>query len=161
MVRVRRANFENWREVLLPEEGLFVHDQPTHASYQGLLAEGKSVVGLEAEIPDGSILVLTPRPLDELRYVMDRLLGPGGCPWDQEQTHESLKRCWRTGLRMLVHARAYCAWASPTTEWDFAMFALYGTGTSCTSVNDGKTTMRTRLFRQLLAEARQKAKKKS
>ncbi len=29
---------------------------------------------------------------------------------------------------MLVHARAYCAWASPETEWDFAMFALYGTG---------------------------------
>ncbi len=75
--------------------------------------------------------------------------------------HEALKRCWRTGLRMLVHARAYCAWASPKTEWDFAMFALYGTGTSCTSVNDGKTTMRTRLFRQLLAEARQKARQKS
>lgn len=25
-----------------------------------------------------------------LVWVMDRLLGPGGCPWDQEQTHESL-----------------------------------------------------------------------
>lgn len=24
--------------------------------------------------------------------VVDRLLGPGGCPWDQEQTHESLKK---------------------------------------------------------------------
>jgi tetrapyrrole methylase family protein/MazG family protein len=24
--------------------------------------------------------------------VVDRLLGPGGCPWDREQTHESLKR---------------------------------------------------------------------
>lgn len=23
---------------------------------------------------------------------MDRLLGPGGCPWDREQTHESLKQ---------------------------------------------------------------------
>lgn len=74
---------------------------------------------------------------------------------------EALKRCWRTGLRMLVHARAYCAWASPKTDWDFAMFALYGTGTSCTSVNDGKTTVRTRLFRKLLAEARQKAKQES
>ncbi|MBL8048215.1 MAG: nucleoside triphosphate pyrophosphohydrolase [Chthonomonas sp.] len=27
-----------------------------------------------------------------LVYVVDRLLGPGGCPWDQEQTHESLKK---------------------------------------------------------------------
>ena len=25
--------------------------------------------------------------------IVDRLLGPGGCPWDQEQTHASLVRC--------------------------------------------------------------------
>lgn len=30
--------------------------------------------------------------LEELVAVVDRLLGPGGCPWDQEQTHESLKQ---------------------------------------------------------------------
>jgi len=30
--------------------------------------------------------------LDELIQVMDRLLGPQGCPWDREQTHESLIR---------------------------------------------------------------------
>lgn len=29
-------------------------------------------------------------PLDELRAVMHRLRAPGGCPWDAEQTHESL-----------------------------------------------------------------------
>ncbi|HEV8244372.1 MAG TPA: hypothetical protein VGP93_01255 [Polyangiaceae bacterium] len=69
---------------------------------------------------------------------------------------ESLKRCFRTGLRMLIHARAHCSWASPQTDWDFATFAMYGTGTSCTSPNDGKTTMRTRLFRQLLREAKMK-----
>lgn len=32
------------------------------------------------------------RGWDLLVYVVDRLLGPGGCPWDQEQTHESLKK---------------------------------------------------------------------
>ena len=31
-------------------------------------------------------------PLRRLVKIVDRLLGPGGCPWDQEQTHESLKR---------------------------------------------------------------------
>ena len=31
-------------------------------------------------------------PLRRLVEIVDRLLGPGGCPWDQEQTHESLKR---------------------------------------------------------------------
>ena len=30
------------------------------------------------------------RGLEELRAVMDRLRSPGGCPWDAEQTHESL-----------------------------------------------------------------------
>lgn len=30
--------------------------------------------------------------LDRLVGIMDRLLAPGGCPWDQEQTHESLKK---------------------------------------------------------------------
>ena len=30
-------------------------------------------------------------PPDGLRAIMARLLGPGGCPWDREQTHESLR----------------------------------------------------------------------
>lgn len=38
-----------------------------------------------SEIPDIA-------PLYRLVYVVDRLLGPGGCPWDREQTHESLKK---------------------------------------------------------------------
>jgi XTP/dITP diphosphohydrolase/tetrapyrrole methylase family protein/MazG family protein len=31
--------------------------------------------------------------MDELRGTIARLRGPGGCPWDQEQTHQSLARC--------------------------------------------------------------------
>jgi len=31
--------------------------------------------------------------IEELRHTMARLRGPGGCPWDQEQTHGSLVRC--------------------------------------------------------------------
>ncbi|WP_345713817.1 MazG nucleotide pyrophosphohydrolase domain-containing protein, partial [Kineococcus glutinatus] len=31
-------------------------------------------------------------PLLELVAVMDRLRSPGGCPWDAEQTHDSLLR---------------------------------------------------------------------
>lgn len=30
--------------------------------------------------------------IDELLLIMKRLLGPGGCPWDREQNHESLMR---------------------------------------------------------------------
>ena len=31
--------------------------------------------------------------IDDLRRTMARLRGPGGCPWDREQTHQSLARC--------------------------------------------------------------------
>ena len=31
--------------------------------------------------------------IEELKNTMARLRGPGGCPWDQEQTHASLVRC--------------------------------------------------------------------
>ncbi|MFM2308154.1 MAG: hypothetical protein RLY87_274 [Chloroflexota bacterium] len=32
------------------------------------------------------------RSADGILYVIERLLGPGGCPWDHEQTPESLRR---------------------------------------------------------------------
>ncbi|WP_368410620.1 MazG nucleotide pyrophosphohydrolase domain-containing protein [Kocuria sp.] len=32
------------------------------------------------------------RQFERLLAVMDRLRSPGGCPWDGEQTHESLLR---------------------------------------------------------------------
>jgi tetrapyrrole methylase family protein/MazG family protein len=32
-----------------------------------------------------------PREFQSLVYVMGRLRGPGGCPWDREQTHDSIK----------------------------------------------------------------------
>jgi MazG family protein len=31
--------------------------------------------------------------IDDLRQTIARLRGPGGCPWDQEQTHATLVRC--------------------------------------------------------------------
>jgi len=46
-------------------------------------------------VPDGATLLIldaTATPLGELVYIVDRLLGPGGCPWDQEQTHETLRK---------------------------------------------------------------------
>lgn len=36
--------------------------------------------------------LLHPGGVGGLIWVVDRLLGPGGCPWDREQTHDSLKR---------------------------------------------------------------------
>ena len=31
-------------------------------------------------------------PIARLRVLMKRLLDPGGCPWDREQTHQTLKQ---------------------------------------------------------------------
>jgi MazG family protein len=31
--------------------------------------------------------------IEDLRHTIARLRGPGGCPWDQEQTHQTLTRC--------------------------------------------------------------------
>lgn len=33
----------------------------------------------------------TKKPLEELLWIMETLRGPKGCPWDREQTHESLR----------------------------------------------------------------------
>lgn len=32
------------------------------------------------------------RPIDRLLEIMDKLRAPGGCPWDREQTHQSIKK---------------------------------------------------------------------
>lgn len=39
-----------------------------------------------------------------LAWLVDRLLGPGGCPWDQEQTHASLRSCLLGEAYELVEA---------------------------------------------------------
>lgn len=74
------------------------HSDPLHSSFGWLNANGYAVAPIPAEgLPDGSVLLIStrmapPGSLEELVQVVDRLLGPGGCPWDQAQTHESLKR---------------------------------------------------------------------
>jgi len=55
------------------------------------LAQLLSSLGVSVE-RTADLIVVKASPLDELVTLVDRLLGPGGCPWDQAQTHESLKR---------------------------------------------------------------------
>lgn len=74
------------------------HSDPLDSSFGLLTAAGFSPAPVPADgLPDESVLVIPAKPgaaspLDELVRVVDRLLGPGGCPWDQAQTHETLKR---------------------------------------------------------------------
>ncbi len=82
----------------LAQDGASVyHAEPGGASGQWLASMGARVLPVPAEgLPPGSVLVVDAArptsPVLELTTIVDRLLGPGGCPWDQEQTHESLKR---------------------------------------------------------------------
>jgi tetrapyrrole methylase family protein/MazG family protein len=62
------------------------------AALAALHAVGIHALPAKNEVPSGSVLVTQPRPLDGLADICDRLLGPGGCPWDQAQTHETLKK---------------------------------------------------------------------
>ncbi len=62
---------------------------------------------------------------------------------------EAVGHCLRAGMRTLIASDAYCTWAAPKTDWDFGMYSLYGTGTTCVSANQGKTMVRVRLFRKL------------
>ncbi|MGH3916330.1 MAG: MazG family protein [Pseudonocardiaceae bacterium] len=61
----------------------------------GLLLTLDPTTGVAARwVADGAIVLRTPQPpgaaLLDAVAVMDRLRSPGGCPWDAEQTHNSL-----------------------------------------------------------------------
>ncbi|HEY0867117.1 MAG TPA: nucleoside triphosphate pyrophosphohydrolase [Fimbriimonas sp.] len=95
MVRVIDLTRVQLTEELLAEmreKPLFALGNP--ALYERLFRDrGLEPQPAARELPEGSVLVVFPSGthLDELVAVTDRLLGPGGCPWDQAQTHESLK----------------------------------------------------------------------
>ncbi len=78
------------RELLSSGNVLLATDEPSAKA--SLLQSGIAFEVAGDDIPNDGILVIPLRPLDELAAVVDRLLGPGGCPWDQAQTHESLKK---------------------------------------------------------------------
>lgn len=66
-----------------------------HPAYQALEARGH----LFSDVSEGPRILVFPGdgpgpslPLYQLVEVSDRLLAPGGCPWDRAQTHESLKK---------------------------------------------------------------------
>ncbi len=84
-----------------------VHVDPADVSFGALAALGVPVRPAGDEIPTDTDFLVVPNSrstvagapesqrnaaMERLVAVVDRLLGPGGCPWDQEQTHESLKR---------------------------------------------------------------------
>ena len=71
---------------------------PTSPLLRGFAEAGAEVSTGAAEPPDPITAAIgawigrrAAKSLSELVLVMARLRGPGGCPWDHEQTHESLQ----------------------------------------------------------------------
>lgn len=73
-----------------------------------LLVSTMDDVAAKALYTAGAEVIAAPRPpgsgLVEAVAVMDRLRSPGGCPWDAEQTHESLARYLREECYELLDA---------------------------------------------------------
>jgi tetrapyrrole methylase family protein/MazG family protein len=108
MTRILRLSESPLSESLLGElrqAKAVYHLAPEHPSFGALAAAGIDCRPAPDVLPDGAEWIVLPtshtldtgdeRTFPELRklvWIVDRLLGPGGCPWDQAQTHESLKR---------------------------------------------------------------------
>ncbi len=61
-----------------------------------VLEDGAVVITTSAEAYPGAVVITTPEPLGsgllDAAAVMHRLRSPGGCPWDAEQDHLSLRQ---------------------------------------------------------------------
>jgi tetrapyrrole methylase family protein / MazG family protein len=84
---------------------ILVIDQRAHQIFRGFQDDFQTLLShlnrsynpqIESEPTDLLIIPAQdqehPGGLAGLVHIVDRLLGPGGCPWDQVQTHESLKK---------------------------------------------------------------------
>lgn len=72
------------------KRSMVLRDDPLEDTLRRLELEATPLT--EGELLEDDVLIVPMTPLEELVLLVDRLLGPGGCPWDQAQTHESLKR---------------------------------------------------------------------
>lgn len=76
-----------------PDQSLpkpWFHTDPGHPGFDPDVFEPMPEHGVDS----GTVFSPSRRgPLYDLVHIMDRLLGPGGCLWDQAQTHASLRAC--------------------------------------------------------------------
>ena len=79
---------------LLQEDlaGLTVYHANPSCQTFGLFGSAAPYPGAAMVEQDAVILIPVNEPYTKLSVIMDLLLGPFGCPWDREQTHESLKK---------------------------------------------------------------------
>ncbi|MGY1720907.1 MazG family protein [Blastococcus sp. SYSU DS0552] len=80
---------------VLRADGLAVAEVPDLAAAGALAGDVVLLVPAGEPVPGAELVAAAPEPagvrLLDVVAVMDRLRSPGGCPWDAEQTHASLR----------------------------------------------------------------------
>ncbi|MDA0366741.1 MAG: hypothetical protein O2843_12895, partial [Chloroflexi bacterium] len=113
----RYPRFDAQRPLIVLREQ-FASARPLVTARYPPRAEARTVIGgvattvMVAELPAAAAAWLLPALAPEqdghalagLRGVMERLYGPDGCPWDREQTHETLRRYFLEEAYELVEA---------------------------------------------------------
>jgi len=94
VVQVGRPPYTESEILSLRKLEPLVHPDETLESFQVLVKSGIDVRPLADSIPDGFTLIRleSAGSFERLVQIVDRLLAPGGCAWDQKQTHQSLKK---------------------------------------------------------------------
>lgn len=72
-------------------------------------------------------------------------------------SEESLNNCFGLGMDMFAKSRNMCAYRAAkhpeiTHDWVFETYSLYGTGNTCESANNGKTTYRRGLYTSISSD---------
>src|SRR5665213_2589279 len=76
----------------------FIQVLPAHIAKQSLIPRGQRTTSISgkveamAEPTPEKIVATETRTIAESIAIMARLRGPGGCPWDREQTFDTIKR---------------------------------------------------------------------
>ena len=73
-------------------EGKTVYHANSSCKTFDAFGPAKPYPGAEQIEQNAVVLIPINEPYLKLSVIMDLLLGPFGCPWDQEQTHETLKK---------------------------------------------------------------------
>ena len=83
------TNFAMLREDL---KGLSVYHANPNCKTFDLFVDANPYPGAKSVEQAAVVLIPVNEPYTKLGIIMDLLLGPFGCPWDREQTHETLKK---------------------------------------------------------------------
>lgn len=100
--------------------------------------------GGQGKGPGGEVCLVQIHPLVLAKFQIDPKTFLG-------TSEEALGNCFGFGMELFARSRNMCAYQAYKTpeiehDWVFETFSAYGTGSTCSSANNGKTTYRRGLY---------------